>query len=59
LCYSFTEKLLHIFDIHPEQYWMISDLDGQTAFSGGREPDRLWPKKLKLPKYQLKPMTVV
>ena len=54
LYYFFTEKLLHIFDIHLDLYWLIGDLDGQPLFSNGREPDDVWRKKLLQPEHQLK-----
>ncbi len=54
LYYFFTEKLLHIFDMHLDLYWLIPDLDGQPLFKNGREPDDFWRKKLDKPEHQLK-----
>ena len=53
LYYFFTEKLLHVFDMHLDLYWLIGDLDGRPLFSDGREPDEFWRKRLSQPESQL------
>lgn len=59
LYYCFTKKLLHIFDVHLDLYWLITDLDGQPLFQDGREPESLWRKKLDRPEHQMKRLYAV
>jgi len=54
LYFFFTEKLLHIYDLHLDLYWLIGDFDGQPLFSSGREPAPFWRKRLNRRENQLK-----
>lgn len=59
LYYYFTEKLLHVLDLHVDLYWLIADIDGQPLFRSGREPSDFWKKRLARPELQLKRMRYV
>jgi len=45
LYYWFTEKLLHLYEIHLDPYWLIGDVDNKPLFACGREPARFWRKR--------------